>query len=142
MLNVEKGDDEAGGFLLDRGWSSPYLNKWGIEHPGLKDLPRMDKESWTLRVEGEVEERSVPDYVWEGVSFREGVLRARAKLSARYVWLECLDGYATSLPIEEVMEDEVILAHRLNGEDLLSPLGGPVRLVVPKKYSCESHVAL
>ncbi|MFQ6095825.1 MAG: molybdopterin-dependent oxidoreductase [Candidatus Bathyarchaeia archaeon] len=56
----------------------------------------------------------------------------------RYVWFECADGYITSLNIEELSGDDVLLAYRLNGEELPSELGGPVRLVVPDRYAYKS----
>jgi len=40
------------------------------------------------------------------------------------------------------MDKDVIIAHRLNGEDLPQPLGGPVRLVVPKIYAYKSPMWL
>ena len=36
------------------------------------------------------------------------------------------------------MGDDIILAHKLDSEDLPQPLGGPVRLVVPQKYAYKS----
>jgi DMSO/TMAO reductase YedYZ molybdopterin-dependent catalytic subunit len=36
------------------------------------------------------------------------------------------------------MGNDVILAHRLNGEDLPQPLGGPMRLVAPHLYAYKS----
>lgn len=50
----------------------------------------------------------------------------------------CADGYVTSLPLKEVRKKDVLLAYRLNGEQLLPELGGPLRLVVPHKYAYKS----
>jgi len=168
-LTYPEGRDQERGRLPPGQRAIKSILKWGIEHPGItQNLPRIGKEAWALRVEGEVENPyvldwrtfmsmpqvtsksdfhcvegwSVLDCVWEGVLFREIIERARPKPSARYVWFECLDGYTTSLPIEDLTGDDVILAHRLNGEDLPQPLGGPVRLVVPKKYGYKSPMWL
>ena len=128
----------------------------------------MDRDSWVLTVDGEVENslsldweafmelpqvESVSDFHcvegwsvlncrWEGVPFRALVERVRPKPAGEYVWFECADGYTTSLPLEDLMGGDVILAHMLNGEDLPQPLGGPVRLVVPGKYAYKSPMWL
>ncbi len=139
--------------------------RWGIDHPGItRNLPEIDKEDWRLVVDGEVEYPveldwrsfmalpqaesvsdfhcvegwSVLDQRWEGVLFKALMERVRPKKAAKYSWFECADGYTTSLPIEALKGDDVILAHRLNGEDLPQPLGGPMRLVVPQKYAYKS----
>jgi DMSO/TMAO reductase YedYZ molybdopterin-dependent catalytic subunit len=76
------------------------------------------------------------------VLFRTIVERVKPKAQAKFVWFECYDGYTTSLPLERLMDDDVIVAHRLNGEDLPQPLGGPVRLIVPKLYAYKSPMWL
>lgn len=136
--------------------------RWGIDHPGIvSKLPVIEKSKWKLTVDGEVENpvvldwdsfmklpqvESVSDFHcvetwsvlgcrWEGVPFRELSKLVNPKATGKYVWFECADGYTTSLTLDELMDDDVLLAHRLNGEDLPQPLGGPLRLVVPKKYA-------
>lgn len=142
---------------------------WGMEHPGIvKDLPVIDKAEWSLSVDGEVESPlildwdlfmalpqvesvsdfhcvegwSVLDQEWEGVLFSVLAEKVKPKPVGRYVWFECADGFTTSLPLEKLMDDDVIIAHRLNGKDLPQPLGGPVRLVVPKLYAYKSPMWL
>ena len=138
------------------------IMRWGVDHPGIvQEIPRIKPEDWVLTVGGEVEtalklgwkgflelpkvERvsdfhcvegwSVLDCRWEGVPFKALVERVKPKEGARYVWFECADGYTTSLDLGDLMDDDVLLTHRLNGESLPPELGGPVRLVVPKKYA-------
>lgn len=43
---------------------------------------------------------------------------------------------ARSLPVKKVMAGEVLLAYKINNEDLPQHLGGPVRVVVPGWYGC------
>ena len=142
---------------------------WGTDHPGIvRDLPFIDKADWNLTVDGEVESPatlgweefldlpqtisvsdfhcvetwSVLDQKWEGVLFRDLAERVKPRPKGRFVWFECYDGYTTSLPLENVMRDDVVLAHRLNGEELSQPLGGPMRLVVPHLYAYKSPMWL
>lgn len=147
----------------------PSILGWGTQHPGIvRQLPEIDQAEYRLTVDGEVEypleldweafmalpqEDSVSDFHcvegwsvldqrWRGVMFKTLVKTVRPGQMARYVWFECYDGYTTSLPLEKLMDDDVIVAHTLNEEDLPQPLGGPVRLVVPKLYAYKSPMWL
>ena len=85
-----------------------------------------------------VEGWSVLDCRWMGVPFKALVERVKPKEEAKYVWFDCADGYTTSLELRNLLDEDVLLVHRLNGESLPPELGGPVRLVVPKKYAYKS----
>jgi len=143
--------------------------RWGIDHQGIiQELPEIDRGAWVLTVDGEVENplnlnweafmelpqaESVSDFHcvegwsvvncrWEGVPFKALAERVKPKPAGRHVWFESADGYTTSLRLVDLMCGDVILAHRLNGEDLPPPLGGPVRLVVPGRYAYKSPMWL
>jgi DMSO/TMAO reductase YedYZ molybdopterin-dependent catalytic subunit len=142
---------------------------WGTQHPGIvKKLLVTEKAEWSLTVDGEVENPlrldwegfmalpqvesvsdfhcvegwSVLDQRWEGVLFKTLAEKAGPRPACRYVWFECYDGYTTSLPLEKLMDEDVVIANRLNGQELPQPLGGPVRLVVPKLYAYKSPMWL
>lgn len=139
--------------------------RWYVDHPGItRTPPRIDVRTWRLLVDGLVENIlelgweeflelphvvivsdfhcvegwSVRDCSWEGVRFKTLMEMAKPKEGGRYAWFECSDGYTTSLAVGELSRDGVVLAHRLNGEELPFELGGPVRLVVPDKYCYKS----
>ena len=146
-----------------------HILKWGVEHPGLQsDLPVIPKDEWRLSVDGEVENPveysweqfmeldqvtsvsdfhcvetwSVEDQKWEGVRFSTIIDRVKPVKKAKYALFESYDGYTTSLPVSELLGDDIILAHSLNDEPLPQPLGGPMRLVVPHKYAYKSPMWL
>jgi DMSO/TMAO reductase YedYZ molybdopterin-dependent catalytic subunit len=126
--------------------------------------PRFDPATWDFRVFGLVEEelrftyeefRALPqskqvsdfhcvtswsrlDNLWEGVSVTELMKRVRLKPEARFVLAHCDGGYTTNLPLNEFLDDDVILAHRHDGRDLEPDHGWPLRLVVPKLYAWKS----
>ena len=126
--------------------------------------PQIDLETWQLRVGGAVEQEleldweefiSLPtirietdihcvtrwsklDTVWEGVAFRELVERASPNPDAQFVMQHSYGGYTTNLPLEDLMDDDVILAYRYGGEPLEAEHGGPMRMVVPKLYFWKS----
>ena len=148
----------------DQRWIDNILG-WGTQHRGIQpSLPNVDTADWMLKVHGLVENPreytwgefmrlpqvvsisdfhcvetwSVMDQKWEGVRFKTIIEEAVPKKKARYVLLEAYDTYTTSLPIGELMGDDIILAHRWNDEPLPQPLGGPMRLIVPHKYGYKS----
>jgi DMSO/TMAO reductase YedYZ molybdopterin-dependent catalytic subunit len=141
------------------------LLRWGTDHPGITPSnPQIDLNTYTLEVSGEVEHplkltwqeilklptvQSVSDFhcvegwsvigcKWEGLRFSQVADLAKPKANAKFVTLECADGYKTSLSLVEVSGEDVILAHRLNGKLLEEGTGSPLRLVVPNKYAYKS----
>ena len=139
--------------------------RWNIDHPGITSTnPRVDLKKWTLTVDGEVAEPctltwerflslpttesksdfhcvegwSVRDCRWFGVRFNALLDLVRPSVAASYVTFKCSDGYATSLSLEELSSEDVLLAYSLNNKPLEIPLGGPARLVVPSKYAYKS----
>jgi DMSO/TMAO reductase YedYZ molybdopterin-dependent catalytic subunit len=139
--------------------------RWNIDHPGvIPRNPPIDLKKWFLTVDGEVKKPmklawqefvklpssesksdfhcvegwSVTDCNWYGVKFSSLVQIVEPKKDARHVSFTCSDGYTTSLDLKDLLKDNVILAYRLNGQDLEAPLGGPMRLIVPDKYAYKS----
>jgi len=127
-------------------------------------IPRVAPEKWDLRIEGAVDQplrfslaefKALPkvavtrdfscvtgwtrlDCAWEGVPFPTLAAMARPKPSATSLWIECGEGYTTSLRLADLMRDDVLLAYGLDGKPLPDEHGGPVRLVVPHKYGWKS----
>jgi DMSO/TMAO reductase YedYZ molybdopterin-dependent catalytic subunit len=80
---------------------------------------------------------------WGGVRFgafyREVVVpRAVPVARADFVVLRGQDGARTSLPLEDLLADDVLLADRLDGEPLGIAHGAPLRLVAPAHYGYKS----
>jgi DMSO/TMAO reductase YedYZ molybdopterin-dependent catalytic subunit len=127
-------------------------------------VPDVTTQSWRLRVYGLVENELNLDWVafqamnqvtdvsdfhcvtrwsqldmdWQGVRAQDILALAQPKESAKYVTLHSADGYTTNLPLEALLDDDVIIAHGVLGAPLTSEHGGPVRLVVPKRYAWKS----
>lgn len=128
------------------------------------ETPRFDPATWDLRVFGEVEREmrwtwdeflALPtrtittdihcvtrwskfDMVWEGVPLDELIGRFGVKPSARHVIVHCDGGYTTNLPIEDMLEPNVLLAYKVDGAFLEPDHGFPVRTLVPKLYFWKS----
>lgn len=75
------------------------------------------------------------DMDWQGVRARDILEMAGPLDNAKFVTMHGYDGYTTNLPLEALLDDDVIIAHRILGEPLTKEHGGPVRMVVPKRYA-------
>ena len=140
-----------------------YLTeKWPVLHYG--SVPRVDLGTWDFKVWGEVEQpidlsweqfRALPrkavhtdihcvtrwtklDTDFEGVAPRAVFDLVRPKPSARFVVAHCEQGYTTNLPLDALLDDDVLLADTYGGEPLEPEHGYPLRLMVPKRYFWKS----
>lgn len=126
--------------------------------------PQYNLETWDLRVFGEVEREmrwnwaeftglptvqlmtdihcvtrwSMFDTQWEGVLFRDFVKLFGVKPAARYVIAHCEAGYTTNVPLDVMMDGDVLLAYKFGGEYLEPDHGFPLRTLVPKRYFWKS----
>lgn len=78
------------------------------------------------------------DTQWVGIAATEIVRLAQPKPSAQYVVIHSADSYTTNLPLAALLDADVLFAHTFDGKPLLKEHGGPVRLVVPKRYFWKS----
>ncbi len=78
------------------------------------------------------------DNRWSGVSFRTIHDLARPLDDAKFATIICDAGYTTSLPLTDLLENNVLFATELEGKPLEPRHGGPVRLIVPDKYAYKS----
>lgn len=127
--------------------------------------PAFHEKRWRFTVDGEVEEPlqvdwqgfvdlapkwqqtsdfhcvtkwSRLDLVWSGISFSQIIAIVRPTDAAGFVVAYGADGYSTNLGLEDVMADDVLLAFELGGKPLPLEHGGPMRLLVPKRYAWKS----
>jgi DMSO/TMAO reductase YedYZ molybdopterin-dependent catalytic subunit len=136
--------------------------KWPVLHYG--SVPTTDLAAWDLRVTGLVEApvrwtweefQALPrvevhsdihcvtrwsryDNRWSGVSLREVLSRARRKPEARFAIIHAEQGFTANLPLEELDQDDVLLADQHDGQPLTPEHGWPLRLVVPRRYFWKS----
>ncbi|HYM15136.1 MAG TPA: sulfite oxidase-like oxidoreductase [Dehalococcoidia bacterium] len=148
------GDRLPPGQKLTDGW--PVLHYGGV--------PSIDLATWKFSVVGLVEEEThftwdeflaLPqttirsdihcvtrwskfDNDWTGVRFTDLMQQLKPKPSGTHVMVHSHGGYTTNVPLAELMGDDVIFAHRHNGEPLAKDHGWPLRLVVPKLYFWKS----
>lgn len=126
--------------------------------------PEIDLNEWRFRVFGLVNSEATLDWkqfnelpqtrldaefhcvtqwsnlhnTWEGVLFNDVLKMVQPTPEARFVMLHCYGGYTTNLPLDIVMDDDVLFAHTHDGKALEPDHGAPLRLVVPKRYAWKS----
>ena len=138
-------------------------DRWPVLHAG--SVPTdLTSERWNLVVHGEVARPATLTYRdllslpqkeilcdihcvtswsklgmhWTGVPFTALAELVAPKPDARFVVMECEQGFTTSLPLEALREDDVLVAHSVEGQPLPADHGGPVRMLVPKRYFYKS----
>ena len=126
--------------------------------------PSIDLKTWRFKVFGLVEEEvelgweefvglgkvtvdaefhcvtqwSRLDNTWEGVPFTAVMAVVRPKPEATYVMAHSYGGYTTNVALDVLVDDDVLFAYRHDGAPLPADHGGPLRLVVPKRYGWKS----
>ena len=78
------------------------------------------------------------DNLWEGVKVSDLLEMAGPDPEAEFFSAFCDGGYTTNAPLEELYEEDVLLATHHNGEPLAPGHGFPLRLVIPRLYGWKS----
>src|SRR5262245_62808306 len=136
--------------------------KWPVLTFG--ETPPIDLAAWRFRLFGRVaQERSLTweefaalprvkrvsdihcvtrwsrlDNRWEGVPASVLVRLARPEPAARFVMVHGYGDSTTNLPLEALLQDDVLFALEHDGKPLEPEHGGPLRLVVPRLYFWKS----
>jgi len=160
LLSRRSRDRERYGDRLPPG--QKVVEDWPVLTYGV--TPIIDLDNWRLRIHGAVDReaeftweqfRALPsatvtcdihcvtswsrmDNQFEGVLVRELLQHVQPQPSAKHVMVHCHGGYATNVPLSDLMRENVLLAYRHDGRELTAPHGGPLRLVIPHLYFWKS----
>ncbi|MDH5451171.1 MAG: molybdopterin-dependent oxidoreductase [Candidatus Bathyarchaeota archaeon] len=72
--------------------------------------------------------------LWEGVLVKDLVEEAGIHPTAEVVIFYAYDGYSTSLPLDFVVDNNILMAYKMNGVVLPPERGFPFQLVAESKY--------
>jgi DMSO/TMAO reductase YedYZ molybdopterin-dependent catalytic subunit len=72
--------------------------------------------------------------LWEGVLVRDLIKEAKASPEANTVIFHAYDGYTTSLPLDYIVGQDIMLAYKMNGVVLPPERGAPFQLVAESKW--------
>lgn len=149
----EESDGPPGQFITDK---FPILT--------FGEPPEIELSDWKFEVTGEIKQKfslnwsgflALPQVTvnaefhcvtqwsklqneWIGVSFKTIAELVDINVEADFVMVHCYGGYSTNLPLEVLMDDDVLFAHTHEAQTLDRNHGGPLRLVVPKRYGWKS----
>jgi len=146
-----RGERLPPGQHLTKGWPvldlgvhpTISLDQWSLTVGGLIDQPF----TWTWEeFLAQPQTQSVSDFHcvttwstfdnrWEGVSFRHLLQAAQPRTEARFVYFTTYDNYSTNLPLDACADEDVLLARLWNEQPLPREHGGPVRVIIPKRYA-------
>ncbi len=77
--------------------------------------------------------------LWEGVSTRQLLSRARPLPSAKFVVAHALDhGWTTNMPFDYFHAEDALFAFTHDGAPISTEHGGPCRLIIPRLYAWKS----
>jgi DMSO/TMAO reductase YedYZ molybdopterin-dependent catalytic subunit len=126
----------------------------------IKGPQEIDVESYTLRITGLVTNSTSYTYdevldkyehykkvvtldcvegwsvkiLWEGLLVRDLLAEAEPLANAEVVIFHAYDGYTTSLPIDYVMDNDILMAYKMNDVVLPPARGFPFQLVAESKW--------
>jgi len=72
--------------------------------------------------------------LWEGVLVKDLIAKSGPLTDANMVIFHAYDGYTTSLPLEYIAENNIIMAHKMNEISLPPERGFPFQLVAESKW--------
>jgi DMSO/TMAO reductase YedYZ molybdopterin-dependent catalytic subunit len=72
--------------------------------------------------------------LWEGILVEDLISEAGINSSANTVIFYAYDGYSTSLPLDYIVENGIIVANKMNGVSLPPERGFPFQLVAESKW--------
>ena len=139
-----------------------FTDRFPVLHVG--DVPVTDLSTWDFRLFGAVaqdrrltwdELHALPetgvecdihcvtkwtklDTNWTGVRFRDVMALVDVDPAADTVIAHAEGDYTANVPLSVLLDDDVLLAWGYDGAPLAADHGGPLRLLVPKRYFWKS----
>lgn len=71
--------------------------------------------------------------LWEGFLVKDLLKEAKVDAKAKIVIFHAYDGYSTSFPLEYILENDILMAYKMNGVVLPPERGFPFQLVAESK---------
>ena len=129
----------------------------------IRPIEALNRDTWTLTVEGLVGNRQVLTYPevlsleranqvsrmkcvecwsaaakWEGFHLSTLLQLVNPQPDAKWVHMRCADGYHESMSVEALLRERVLFVHHMNDALLPDEYGAPLRLMVPSLYGYKS----
>jgi DMSO/TMAO reductase YedYZ molybdopterin-dependent catalytic subunit len=72
--------------------------------------------------------------LWEGVLVKDLLQEAGVGQGATVVIFHASDGYTTALPMDYIIQNNIMIAFKMNGVVMIPQTGWPFMLIVPNQY--------
>jgi DMSO/TMAO reductase YedYZ molybdopterin-dependent catalytic subunit len=108
--------------LIDNSMTLTYENALASHEHYEKVVTLHCVEGWEVTV------------LWEGLRVKDLITDAAVHSEAKVVIFYAYDGYSTSLPLEYIIDNDILIAHKINGIELPAERGFPFQLVAESKY--------
>jgi DMSO/TMAO reductase YedYZ molybdopterin-dependent catalytic subunit len=106
-----------------------------VEHPlSLTYSHVLDRPAFTKVVTLHCVEGWDATILWEGVRISDLIDSAGAQPSANTVIFHAVDGYTSSLTLDFIRQNQILLAYKMNGQPLLPERGFPFQVVAEDKW--------
>ncbi len=131
----------------------PVVNvqRWHLEIAGLvgktvtltleeiKALPSVTRSHTLECISNDVGGDLISNAMWRGARLRDVLGKAGgAGAKAIQIAFRCADGYTESLPVAEALNPDTLLVYEMNGAQLPTKHGFPVRLLVPGHFGMKN----
>ena len=117
------------------------INSYTLEVSGLVNNPKtytynevINRQTYKKVVRLDCVEGWSVNILWEGILLRDLLQEVDIQPEANTIILYAEDGYSTSFPIEYIMENDIILAHKMNDVIIPPERGFPFQLVAEEKW--------
>ena len=129
----------------------PDINLWRLEVGGLvhkpasytyeevQKLPSISRAVTLECIANPPRGHLISTAIWQGVTLRTLLeQQGGVQKGASHVAFYSVDGYTVSLPLDELLRVDTLLAWRMNGVDIPQRHGYPMRVLVPDHYGEEN----
>jgi DMSO/TMAO reductase YedYZ molybdopterin-dependent catalytic subunit len=72
--------------------------------------------------------------LWQGLLVKDLLAEAKVQPKAKVVIFHAYDGYTTALPVDYIMNNDILMAYKMNGVTLPPERGFPFALVAESKW--------
>ena len=123
-----------------KGTQQIDIEAYKLTIDGLVDMPLaltydevLSHQSYTKLVTLNCVEGWSVDILWEGILLKDLFAEAGVQSDAVTVIFHSEDGYTTSLPLQTILDKNIMIAYNMNGLELPAELGFPFQLVAEEK---------
>lgn len=139
-------------YLVSKNAFDPAVDsrRWTLEVTGMVDnplsftydeiraLPSVEQYATLACISNEVGGDLIGTTLWKGVRLADILKQAGLRTGVVDILLRASDDYTDSIPLERATADGTLLVYAMNGEQLTSEHGFPVRLLVPGIYGMKN----